>query len=111
MLAKRPTLLQHRPNDSLQRSNRTILVWHGPPLTRYARRLTRINDVYTVMGGFHLSGPLFEPIIGRVCDDLSAMNPRYVVPGHCRGWRAQHTLARNFGEGYVPNCVGTRFAL
>ena len=27
MLAKRPTLLEHRPNHSLQRSNRTILVY------------------------------------------------------------------------------------
>ena len=80
-------------------------------ITRYARRLTGVDEVYAVMGGFHLSGPLFEPIIGRVCDDLSAMNPQYVVPGHCTGWRAQHTLARTFGDGYVPNCVGTRFEL
>ncbi len=80
-------------------------------ITRYARRLTGVDEVYAVMGGFHLSGPLFEPIIGRVCDDLSAMNPQYVVPGHCTGWRAQHVLARTFGDGYVPNCVGTRFEL
>ena len=25
--------------------------------------------------------------------------------------RAQHALARTFGEAYVPDCVGTRFTL
>ncbi len=50
-------------------------------------------------------------IIGRVCEDLGALNPRFVVPGHCTGWRAQHALARAFGEAFVPSCVGTRFEL
>jgi len=39
------------------------------------------------------------------------MQPRLVVPAHCTGWRAQHALARTFGDAYVPDCVGTRFTL
>jgi 7,8-dihydropterin-6-yl-methyl-4-(beta-D-ribofuranosyl)aminobenzene 5'-phosphate synthase len=31
------------------------------------------------------------------------------VPAHCTGWRAQHAMARRFGEAFVPNTVGTRF--
>jgi 7,8-dihydropterin-6-yl-methyl-4-(beta-D-ribofuranosyl)aminobenzene 5'-phosphate synthase len=54
---------------------------------------------------------MFEPLIGRVCTDLAALQPRLVVPAHCTGWRAQHALARTFGEAYVPDCVGTRFTL
>lgn len=80
-------------------------------ITRYARRLTGVDEVHAIVGGFHLNGPLYEPLIPRVCEDLGAMRPRYVVPAHCTGWRAQHALARAFPEAYVPSSVGTRFEL
>jgi 7,8-dihydropterin-6-yl-methyl-4-(beta-D-ribofuranosyl)aminobenzene 5'-phosphate synthase len=54
---------------------------------------------------------VFEPLIERTCADLLALNPALVVPAHCTGWRAQHAMARAFGERYVPNAVGTRFEL
>lgn len=65
--------------------------------------------MHAIIGGFHLQGPVLEPLIERVSADLSAMAPTYVVPAHCTGWRAQHALARTFGEGFIPNAVGTRF--
>jgi 7,8-dihydropterin-6-yl-methyl-4-(beta-D-ribofuranosyl)aminobenzene 5'-phosphate synthase len=80
-------------------------------ITRYALALTGAPSVYGVFGGFHLNGPMFEPLIDRVCADLAAMQPQLVVPAHCTGWRAQHAMARAFGEAYVPDCVGTRFTL
>ena len=57
-------------------------------ICRYARRLTKERPLYTVMGGFHLSGPIFEPLILRVLDDLGALRPSVIVPAHCTGWRA-----------------------
>lgn len=80
-------------------------------ICRYALRLTGADRLYTVMGGFHLNGPLFEPLIDRVCTDLAAFRPSVVVPAHCTGWRAHHAMARRFGEVFVPNSVGTRFEL
>ena len=80
-------------------------------ICRYARRLTRERPVYTVMGGFHLNGPLFEPLIPRVLDDLAALSPGVIVPAHCTGWRAQHAMSARFAESYIPNTVGTRFIL
>jgi 7,8-dihydropterin-6-yl-methyl-4-(beta-D-ribofuranosyl)aminobenzene 5'-phosphate synthase len=80
-------------------------------ITRYALALTGESRVYGVFGGFHLNGPVYEPLIARVCSDLAAMQPQLVVPAHCTGWRAQHALAATFGEAYVPDCVGTRFIL
>src|SRR5215472_2168768 len=47
-------------------------------ICRYASRLTRDQPLYAVVGGFHLNGPLFEPLIPRVLDDLSAMGPAVV---------------------------------
>jgi 7,8-dihydropterin-6-yl-methyl-4-(beta-D-ribofuranosyl)aminobenzene 5'-phosphate synthase len=80
-------------------------------ICRYARRLTKDRPLYAVMGGFHLNGPLFEPLIPRVLDDLGAMSPSVVVPAHCTGWRAQHAMGAHFGEAFIPNTVGTRFEL
>jgi 7,8-dihydropterin-6-yl-methyl-4-(beta-D-ribofuranosyl)aminobenzene 5'-phosphate synthase len=79
--------------------------------TRYAQKLTGVQQVCGVVGGFHLSGPAFEPIIYRTCGDLAALDPAIVVPGHCTGWRGQHALAQTFGDRFVPSCVGTRFEL
>ncbi|MBO0825635.1 MAG: MBL fold metallo-hydrolase, partial [Actinobacteria bacterium] len=80
-------------------------------ICRHARRLTGDQPLYAALGGFHLNGPLFEPLIPRVLDDLAAMEPQVIVPAHCTGWRAQHAMSRRFGEAFIPNSVGTRFLL
>jgi 7,8-dihydropterin-6-yl-methyl-4-(beta-D-ribofuranosyl)aminobenzene 5'-phosphate synthase len=80
-------------------------------IARYTLALTGESSVYGLFGGFHLNGPLYEPLIDRVCADLGALQPELVVPAHCTGWRAQHALARAFPDAYVPDCVGTRFEL
>ncbi|HEV8220164.1 MAG TPA: MBL fold metallo-hydrolase, partial [Streptosporangiaceae bacterium] len=80
-------------------------------ICRHALRLTANQPLYAAMGGFHLNGPLFEPLIPRVLDDLEAMGPQVLVPAHCTGWRAQHAMSRRFAEAFVPNTVGSRFRL
>jgi 7,8-dihydropterin-6-yl-methyl-4-(beta-D-ribofuranosyl)aminobenzene 5'-phosphate synthase len=80
-------------------------------IARYGLKLTGASSVYGLFGGFHLNGPMYEPLIERVCADLATMQPSLVVPAHCTGWRAQHAMARAFGEAFVPDCVGTRFEL
>ncbi|HET9052177.1 MAG TPA: MBL fold metallo-hydrolase [Candidatus Dormibacteraeota bacterium] len=78
---------------------------------RYARALTGVDAIHALVGGFHLNGPIHEPLIDRVCADLGAMRPAALMPGHCTGWRAHHRMARTFGDAYVPSCVGTRLIL
>jgi 7,8-dihydropterin-6-yl-methyl-4-(beta-D-ribofuranosyl)aminobenzene 5'-phosphate synthase len=80
-------------------------------IARYARRLTGGQPLYALLGGFHLNGPLFEPLIPRVLDDLAAMNPGVLVPAHCTGWRAQHAMSARFPAAYIPNTVGSSFHL
>ncbi len=79
-------------------------------ICRYAHRLTGA-PLHAVIGGFHLNGPLFEPLIPRVLDDLAALAPAVIVPAHCTGWRASHAIGARFGDAYVPNSVGTRFMI
>ncbi len=69
------------------------------------------REIYAVIGGFHLTGGSFEPIIPATIAELKAINPRYVMPGHCTGWSATHQIARAMPEAYIPNSVGTMLIL
>ena len=80
-------------------------------IARYAQRLCRGLPLYALLGGFHLAGPAFEPLIPRVLDDLAEMNPAVLVPAHCTGWRAQHAMSARFPAAFIPNAVGTSFHL
>ena len=74
---------------------------------RNAKQITGIDKVYAVIGGFHLSGAAFEHIIPVTIAALKEINPRYVMPGHCTGWRATHQIAQAMPEAFIPNSVGT----
>lgn len=77
----------------------------------YAQRLTGVDQVYAIIGGFHLNGPVFEPLIPQVCDAFRQFGPEVIVPTHCTGWRAIHAIAAAFPDAFVPNSVGSRFTL
>jgi len=75
------------------------------------RSQTGVEQIYTVLGGFHLTGALFEPIIPQTVEALRQFNPAVVVPAHCTGWRATQRIAQAMPEAYTPNSVGTTFKL
>lgn len=78
---------------------------------RHAQRLTGVGDLYAVFGGFHLSGPMFEPLIPKVCEAFADFKPELLVPSHCTGWKAMSQLAREFPQAYIPNSVGSVYNL
>lgn len=78
---------------------------------RHAQQITGEQRVYAVVGGLHLTGGLFEPIIPRTVDELAAIRPTVLVPCHCTGWKATHDLARRLPNAYVQTSVGTRLHL
>jgi len=78
---------------------------------RYAKRLTGEDQVAAIIGGFHLSGPMFEPIIGPTVSAFEELSPSLLVPAHCTGWKAVHQLAARFPDGFVQSAVGTTIEL
>jgi len=64
-----------------------------------------------VIGGFHLSGPMFEPLIDPTVDALAELSPDLLVPAHCTGWRAVHRLATRLPDAFVMSTVGTTITL
>ncbi len=80
-------------------------------ITRQAARLTGVRQIQAIFGGFHLSGPAFEPMIGPTVAALTEMAPQVVVPGHCTGWRAQHALARALPDAWSQSSSGMSYHL
>ena len=77
----------------------------------YARKITGIESVYAIIGGFHLTGPFFEPIIEDTVAAVKEMDPKVLVPMHCTGWKAMNRFSEAFPDAFILNSVGSRFVL
>ncbi|MBN1847694.1 MAG: MBL fold metallo-hydrolase [Deltaproteobacteria bacterium] len=78
---------------------------------RYAKKITGVNTVYAIIGGFHLSGPFFEKIIEETILEILPFDPEMIVPMHCTGWTAIHRFSDTFPDAFVLNSVGTNLLL
>lgn len=68
-----------------------------------------VDHVHAFVGGMHLTGGLFERIIPQTIQDLAALAPDYVVPGHCTGWRAQNAIVDTLPGAFLQSNVGSTF--
>ncbi len=75
---------------------------------KYARELTGVNKVFVVMGGFHLSGPDFKPIIEPTTQAIQDMDPQYIVPTHCTGRKAIMHIENEMPDKFLLNMSGTK---
>ncbi|WP_312202387.1 MBL fold metallo-hydrolase [Anaerospora hongkongensis] len=74
---------------------------------RYAQAITGCQQVYAVLGGFHLTGQMFEKNIPQTIAELQKINPIHLMPGHCTGWSAIHKIAQSMPNAFIPTNVGT----
>jgi 7,8-dihydropterin-6-yl-methyl-4-(beta-D-ribofuranosyl)aminobenzene 5'-phosphate synthase len=72
-----------------------------------ARRITGIQRIHAVIGGFHLTGGWFDPIVPQTIEALKEMKIDYLAPGHCTGFAAMRQIANAMPDSFVFNCVGT----
>jgi len=75
---------------------------------KWAEEVTGQDQILAVMGGFHLTGPLFENRIQPTIEALKALNPRYVLPTHCTGRKAIMAIEKAMPEQFILNMAGTR---
>lgn len=75
---------------------------------QYARELTGINKVHAVMGGFHLTGPVFEPVIDDTVKSMKEIGPDYVIPTHCAGRKAALAFEKAMPDQFILNMSGTK---
>ena len=76
---------------------------------QYARKITGVDQVYAVIGGFHLSGSFFRQVIGSTVAAMKAIHPRYIIPLHCTGWEAMTRFAEEMPDQFILNTVGTTY--
>ena len=76
-------------------------------VVRNAKQLTGEERVAGFIGGLHLTGGIFEPIIQQTVDAFVAAGIARLLPAHCTGWKAVHQLARALPDAFVQPAVGT----
>ena len=77
----------------------------------FARKVTGIQEIHAVLGGFHLSGPFFEQIVEETIQKLKNMAPEIIVPMHCTGWKAIKRFSEEFPSSFILNSVGSTFTV
>lgn len=76
---------------------------------KYAMELSGEDRIYAVIGGMHLTGGIFEPLIPRTIDELEQLKPKFIIPCHCSGLEATTGIAKNMPKAFIQNSVGTKY--
>ncbi|HTH22002.1 MAG TPA: MBL fold metallo-hydrolase [Nitrososphaeraceae archaeon] len=78
----------------------------------YAKKVAETDKVHAVLGGFHLpaDGGIFEEAIEPTLKELQKIDPDYIVPCHCTGWKAANRIIETMPEKYLQSSVGTTFS-
>ncbi len=76
----------------------------------YAKSLTGINKVFAIVGGFHLTGgEIYEEAIEPTIKELKNINPMYLVPCHCTGWKATNRIIQELPGKFLQPTSCTTF--
>jgi len=78
---------------------------------RHAQEITGVEEIFCVMGGFHLAGPNGEQVTERTIEEMKKINPEIIVPCHCTGFTAVHEFEKAFPKAFVLNASGTKINL
>jgi 7,8-dihydropterin-6-yl-methyl-4-(beta-D-ribofuranosyl)aminobenzene 5'-phosphate synthase len=78
----------------------------------YARKLTGIEKIYVVIGGFHLPADngIYEEAIEPTLQEIQKANPDHIIPCHCTGWKASNKIVDLMPGKFIQSSVGTTFA-
>ena len=76
-----------------------------------AKKMTGLQRVHGILGGFHLIGPSSEPLLESTVEELVKMEPKVLVPMHCTGWKGIHRISEVFPDAFTLNSVGTKITL
>ena len=72
---------------------------------RHAQKIASVNDIYAVIGGFHLEKANDEQIKSTI-DELKRLSPKIIAPCHCTGLKAINHLINSFGNQCKPLRTG-----
>jgi len=76
-------------------------------IVKYAEKLTGVDKVALILGGFHLTAG-GDDLIQNTIQGLREIDPELIMAGHCTGFRALTQLAGAFPDNFMVSCVGTK---
>jgi len=76
---------------------------------KYATKVTGIKNIFAVIGGFHLTGEGYEKAISLTINELKTIDPKYIIPCHCTGWKASNEIIKEMPHKYIQTSVGSTF--
>ena len=74
---------------------------------RQAQKVTGVQKVHAILGGFHLA-PAPDEIVAKTVVEFKAINPDYIVPMHCTGLNTIIALQMSMPAKLVTPSTGTR---
>ena len=74
----------------------------------YAKDVSQVQKVFTIMGGFHLSGPQMGSVIEGTIQGLKEIDPTYIIPAHCTGRNAIMRIEKEMPDRFILNMAGTK---
>jgi 7,8-dihydropterin-6-yl-methyl-4-(beta-D-ribofuranosyl)aminobenzene 5'-phosphate synthase len=77
---------------------------------KHAQKITGVEELYAVIGGFHLAGA-DEKRIEATAEALRRLDPAILRPGHCTGQKAICRLQDALGERCQPLAAGDTILL
>jgi 7,8-dihydropterin-6-yl-methyl-4-(beta-D-ribofuranosyl)aminobenzene 5'-phosphate synthase len=80
-------------------------------IIREAQRLTGIDLVHAVIGGFHLARGVTKDTMRKTVEVIKKIHPKLLVPCHCTGWRARHMMSGEMPSEYVEGSVGHKYII
>ncbi|MBV8150863.1 MAG: MBL fold metallo-hydrolase [Candidatus Eremiobacteraeota bacterium] len=75
---------------------------------RWIQQVSGIEKVHAIVGGMHLA-PAPDEVIRRTVDALVEINPDYVAPMHCTGYRAATLMRQRLPGKVIDQSTGTQF--
>jgi 7,8-dihydropterin-6-yl-methyl-4-(beta-D-ribofuranosyl)aminobenzene 5'-phosphate synthase len=76
---------------------------------KQAQKVSGIDKVHAVIGGFHIVPPLGHDYIRQTIAAFQEIDPDYLIPAHCTGDRFYDLARQAMGDKVVHSAVGTRF--
>jgi 7,8-dihydropterin-6-yl-methyl-4-(beta-D-ribofuranosyl)aminobenzene 5'-phosphate synthase len=74
---------------------------------RHVQKVTGIDKVHAIVGGFHLS-PAPDEIVAKTVEAFKEINPDYIIPMHCTGMNTIIAVHMVIPHKLVMPATGTR---
>jgi 7,8-dihydropterin-6-yl-methyl-4-(beta-D-ribofuranosyl)aminobenzene 5'-phosphate synthase len=75
---------------------------------KHAQKLSGIEKVHAILGGFHLANAKAETI-QRTVADIKILKPDFIVPTHCTGFEAIVQFMKEMPSEFTLNTAATKY--